>query len=90
MVTLRAVEESRDPNPRPVDFLGLVTFSLGLAALVYGLIRSGEDGWSSDTVWVSLVAAVVLLVAFVRRRVRCRSARCSTSRCSASRRSWAG
>src|ERR1700712_4998986 len=36
-VTLRAVEESRDPNPRPVDVLGLLTFSLGLAALVYGL-----------------------------------------------------
>jgi EmrB/QacA subfamily drug resistance transporter len=64
-VTLRAVEESRDPDPRPVDFIGLVTFSLGLAALVYGLIRSGEDGWSSGTVWASLIAAVVLLIAFV-------------------------
>jgi predicted MFS family arabinose efflux permease len=59
------VEESRDPNPRPVDFLGLITFSLGLAALVYGLIRSSEDGWSSGTVWASLIAAVVLLIAFV-------------------------
>jgi EmrB/QacA subfamily drug resistance transporter len=64
-ITLRAVEESRDPNPRPVDFLGLVTFSLGLAALVYGLIRSGEDGWSDTGVWVSLIAAVVLLISFV-------------------------
>jgi EmrB/QacA subfamily drug resistance transporter len=64
-VTLRAVEESKDPNPRPIDFIGLGTFSLGLAALVYGLIRSGEDGWSSGTVWASLIAAVVLLVAFV-------------------------
>jgi EmrB/QacA subfamily drug resistance transporter len=64
-VTLRAVQESRDPNPRPVDYLGLVTFSLGLAALVYGLIRSSDDGWSSGTVWASLIAAVVLLIAFV-------------------------
>ncbi|MDA0166699.1 MFS transporter [Solirubrobacter ginsenosidimutans] len=64
-VTLSAVEESRDPNPRPVDYLGLVTFSLGLAALVYGLIRSSEDGWSDTGVWVSLIASVVLLLAFV-------------------------
>jgi EmrB/QacA subfamily drug resistance transporter len=65
LITLRAVEESKDPNPRPVDVLGLGTFSLGLAALVYGLIRSNEDGWSSATVTGSLVAAAVLLVAFV-------------------------
>jgi EmrB/QacA subfamily drug resistance transporter len=65
LITLRAVEESKDPNPRPVDVLGLGTFSLGLAALVYGLIRSNEDGWNSATVTGSLVAAAVLLVAFV-------------------------
>ena len=64
-ITLRAVTESKDPNPRPVDFLGLGTFSLGLAALVYGLIRSSEDGWSSTTVAGSLTAAAVLLIAFV-------------------------
>jgi len=64
-ITLRAVTESKDPNPRPVDILGLGTFSLGLAALVFGLIRSNEDGWSSATVTGSLIAAAVLLVAFV-------------------------
>ena len=64
-ITLRAVDESKDPNPRPVDFIGLGTFSLGLAALVYGLIRSSDDGWSSTTVTGSLTAAAVLLVAFV-------------------------
>jgi predicted MFS family arabinose efflux permease len=45
--------------------LGLGTFSLGLAALVYGLIRSNEAGWSSGTVVGSLVAAGVLLLAFI-------------------------
>ena len=64
-ITLRAVTESKDPNPRPVDFIGLGTFSLGLAALVYGLIRSSDDGWSSTTVTSSLIVAAVLLVAFV-------------------------
>jgi predicted MFS family arabinose efflux permease len=42
-----------------------VTFSAGLAALVYGLIRSNDDGWGSSTVVVSLIAAAVLLLAFV-------------------------
>jgi EmrB/QacA subfamily drug resistance transporter len=64
-VTLRAVEESRDPDPRPVDWLGLLSFSLGLAALVYGLIRSSEDGWGAGNVVGSLIAGAVLIVAFV-------------------------
>jgi predicted MFS family arabinose efflux permease len=65
VVTVRAVQESRDPAARRPDWIGLVTFSTGLAALVYGLIRSNEDGWSSGTVVGSLVASAVLLVAFV-------------------------
>jgi predicted MFS family arabinose efflux permease len=65
VITLRAVGESKDPHPRPVDYLGLGTFSLGLAALVFGLIRSNEDGWGSATVTGSLGAAAVLLIAFV-------------------------
>src|SRR3954454_20660683 len=64
-VTLRSVQESRDPPARRPDWIGLLTFSAGLAALVYGLIRSNEDGWSSASVLGSLVAAAVLLVAFV-------------------------
>src|SRR3954453_8610617 len=64
-VTLREVDESRDPAARRPDWLGLVTFSLGLAALVYGLIRSNESGWSSAAVVGSLAAAVALLVGFV-------------------------
>ena len=64
-VTLGQVEESRDPHARRPDWIGLITFSAGLAALVYGLIRSNEDGWSSGAVVGSLIAAAVLLAAFV-------------------------
>jgi EmrB/QacA subfamily drug resistance transporter len=63
--TLLRVQESHDPQPRRVDYVGFATFSLGLAALVYGLIRSNEDGWGSTTVVGSLAAAAVLLGAFV-------------------------
>src|SRR3954452_16988688 len=63
-VTLREVEGSRAPNARRPDLIGLITFSAGLAGIVYGLIRSNEDGWSSGTVVGSLVGGAVLLVAF--------------------------
>jgi EmrB/QacA subfamily drug resistance transporter len=65
LLTWSKVDESSNPHARHVDFVGLVTFSAGLAALVYGLIRSNEDGWGAGTVVVSLIAAAVLLVAFV-------------------------
>jgi EmrB/QacA subfamily drug resistance transporter len=63
--TLLKVDESRDPRPRRIDYAGFATFSTGLAALVYGLIRSNEEGWGSTMVVGSLVAAAVLLALFV-------------------------
>jgi EmrB/QacA subfamily drug resistance transporter len=62
---LLRVEESRDPHPRRPDWVGFVTFSTGLAALVFGLIRGNEEGWGSTTVVGSLTAAAVLLILFV-------------------------
>ena len=64
IVTLRKVEESRNPFARRPDVPGFLTFSTGLAALTFGLIRSAPDGWGSTTVIVSLTAAVALLAAF--------------------------
>jgi EmrB/QacA subfamily drug resistance transporter len=63
--TLTKVEESRSPSARRPDVAGFVTFSTGLAALTFGLIRSEPDGWGSTTVVASLLAAAALLVAFV-------------------------
>jgi len=64
-VTLLRVRESRDPNASPPDLAGFVTFSSGLALLVFGLIRSTTDGWASATVRGSLIASAVLLAVFV-------------------------
>src|SRR6266567_2329319 len=64
-VTLLRVRESRDPNSSPPDLAGFVTFSSGLALLVFGLIRSTTDGWASATVRGSLIASAVLLTVFV-------------------------
>jgi EmrB/QacA subfamily drug resistance transporter len=63
--TLLRVDESREPRAQRPDWLGFVSFSLALAALVYGLIESNTKGWGSTTVVASLAAAAVLLAAFV-------------------------
>ena len=57
LVTLTRVEESRNPFAKRPDFIGFLTFSTGLAALTFGLIRSNDDGWGSLTVAGSLAAA---------------------------------
>jgi EmrB/QacA subfamily drug resistance transporter len=61
------------------DLPGAITGSLGLAALVYGLSSAatspnGVSHWGDTKVIVSLMAAVVLLVAFGFIEVRSRSA----------------
>jgi EmrB/QacA subfamily drug resistance transporter len=50
---------------QPIDWPGLVTFSLALFALIFGLIRGNAEGWGSLQIVASLTAAVALLVAFV-------------------------
>ena len=57
--------ESRDPNAKRLDWAGLVTFSGGLFALIFGLLRGNAEGWGSPLIVGSLGAAVLLLIAFV-------------------------
>jgi EmrB/QacA subfamily drug resistance transporter len=64
-VTLRTVRESRDPSAGGIDWAGLVTFSAGLFALVFALVRGNAEGWGSPLIVGLLVASAVLLAAFV-------------------------
>jgi EmrB/QacA subfamily drug resistance transporter len=64
-VSLRKVVESKDRHAGRPDWIGFVTFSIALGALVYGLIEAGKDGWSEGRVVASFVASAVLLVVFV-------------------------
>ena len=64
-VSLLKVVESKDPRAGRPDWIGFLTFSLALGALVYGLIEAGQKSWGDRTVVLSLVGAAVLLVAFV-------------------------
>jgi EmrB/QacA subfamily drug resistance transporter len=63
---------SRDPE-RGLDLLGTVTFLAGLTGLVYGISKGGISGWNDPLVIWSLVAAAVLLPAFVLIELRERS-----------------
>ncbi|WP_139979842.1 MFS transporter [Nocardioides litoris] len=65
LVTLTKVQESHDPRAGRPDWIGFVTFSGALGALVYGLIEAGQLGWGETRVVACFVASVVLLVAFV-------------------------
>ncbi|WP_433461626.1 MFS transporter [Spirillospora sp. CA-128828] len=63
LVAARALGESRAERPRGVDVPGLVTMSLGVAALV-AAITWGRTGWTAPGVLALFAAAAVLLAAF--------------------------
>ncbi|GAB3652183.1 MFS transporter [Nocardioides korecus] len=64
-VSLTKVVESKDPRAGRPDWIGFVTFSLALGALVYGLIEAGQTSWGEQRVVLCLVASAVLLALFV-------------------------
>jgi EmrB/QacA subfamily drug resistance transporter len=61
---LRVLHETRDEQASSFDWGGLVTLTSGLFALVLGLLRGSDWGWSSGRVVGLFVAAAVLLVSF--------------------------
>jgi MFS family permease len=72
-VVPRLVDESRaqrvavDPaarRPRP-DVAGALTATLGLVALVYGILHGGQTSWGNGLVVASLIVGVALLTTFV-------------------------
>jgi EmrB/QacA subfamily drug resistance transporter len=63
-ITLTRVQEFRSPHARRVDLAGFGVFTLGLVALVYGLIESSRRGWGDGVVIGALVIAGVMLAAF--------------------------
>ena len=50
---------------RTFDFAGTITFLVGLTGLVLGLSKGGISGWNNPLVIGGLIAAAVLLPAFV-------------------------
>jgi EmrB/QacA subfamily drug resistance transporter len=64
-LTISQVAESRDPDARGVDWIGLISFSGALFLLVYALSQGNEKGWGSTLIVSFLIASAALLVVFV-------------------------
>ena len=61
LLTLRNSPTSSPPAiGRTIDYPGVVTFGLGIAALVFGFSQGQPQGWLSADTLVPLAAAVVL------------------------------
>ena len=68
-LALYALGESKGKR-QPLDPLGVVLAGAAVFLGVWGIVHGNDDGWTSATVLGALVAAVVLLVAFVVRELR--------------------
>lgn len=64
VITLTRVSEFRPPHARHIDVPGFAVFTLGLVALVYGLIESGVRGWGDGRVIGAIVISAVSLTSF--------------------------
>jgi EmrB/QacA subfamily drug resistance transporter len=64
-LTAWRVEESSSPHPTPPDWAGFALLTIGLVSLIYGLIRTGQDGWSDTGVIACLVTGGAALAGFV-------------------------
>lgn len=66
LAALRDVPESKDAHEhRTFDIAGAVTVTAGLLALVYGIVKAQEQGWTSLHTGGFFALAFALLIAFV-------------------------
>src|SRR5258707_5722394 len=65
VLTERKIVNVFAKDPEPIDVPGLVTFSLALFLLIFGLIRGNPEGWGSPLILSCLIGAALLLSAFI-------------------------
>ena len=73
-ITLRRVPETRNPQSGRLDVAGAVLATLGLGALVYGLIEAPAVGWADPRTWGGVAIGLAALAAFVAVELRARHA----------------
>lgn len=59
------IPDSRDPDPKVLDFPGTILSITALAALVFGLVRGGDLGWADPAVIGTLTGSIVLIAVLV-------------------------
>jgi EmrB/QacA subfamily drug resistance transporter len=65
LVALRLLVNRGDPDRPRIDIPGVLTWTLGLFALVFGFSNAETHGWGATATVVPLVASPLLLTAFV-------------------------
>jgi EmrB/QacA subfamily drug resistance transporter len=65
IISLRYVPESSNADEGRLDWFGAILATLGLGALVYGLIESPTHGFTNPAVLAALISGIVLLALFV-------------------------
>src|SRR5436305_10716679 len=65
LVSVKFVPESSEKESAGLDWLGATIGTVGLGALVYGLIESSRRGLGDRPMIVVIVAAILLLIVFV-------------------------
>jgi len=66
VASLLAVRESRDETvTRRIDYVGVATLTIGLAALILALIEANSWGWGSARIIGLFATALVFLVGFI-------------------------
>jgi EmrB/QacA subfamily drug resistance transporter len=59
------IPESRDPDPKKLDFPGAVLSIAGLTAIVWGLIEASERGWTDSKILGAFAVGSAILAAFI-------------------------
>ena len=67
------IPESRDPNPRRLDWLGALLEMVGVTGLVYGIIEEPVHGWASAQVAGPIAGGALLILAFIAWQFRTRA-----------------
>ncbi|TIO72542.1 MAG: MFS transporter [Mesorhizobium sp.] len=65
IVAARRYIAETEQSAGQLDFIGALTSTVGMAALVYGFIRSADSGWADGVTQASLTGAAVLLGIFI-------------------------
>lgn len=73
VISVWRVPESREEGEGPLDWHGVALATLGLGALVYGLIESPRVGFANPIVLVTLIGGVALMIGFVLHEARARN-----------------
>jgi Na+/melibiose symporter-like transporter len=58
------IPESRASERPGLDAVGMAASAAGLVALIYGLIKAGQDGWSNNGALLFIFAGLAILVGF--------------------------